>query len=239
MSNLLGPIKTGITIQSTTPEPEPLTQKETLPPTGYPEQDAVVPFAENQQSLFSDQAIDQNVSLGQLLTQKTFAEIVTAVQQRLDTGAGDDNVQIAFGDDGLVHVNVNGKDAWSGTVVQFQNLIIDTGDGDDIVTNYVDGAVIATGRGDDQVLNMSNGSEIHTESGDDRVLSSGNNNQITTGSGDDRLVSHGDLNILQTEGGEDAIWVHGDRNVIDTGSSNDGLSIEGEQNTVDGVGPLR
>jgi hypothetical protein len=65
------------------------------------------------------------------------------------TGDGDDRVDIKMGSDGRVHVNVNGKEAWSGSTKQFAALTINTGGGKDTVTNSVAGAKINTGDQDD------------------------------------------------------------------------------------------
>jgi Ca2+-binding RTX toxin-like protein len=173
--------------------------------------------------------------------------------ETLSTGAGNDTVDISMGGDGRVHVNVNGKEAWSGSYKEFQTLTIDTGDGNDTVTNRVDGATIQTGKGDDFITNQSGRSsietgdghdtvkntgyenQIKTDAGNDMVYSTGSYNQINTGQGGDLVVSTGGDNRIQTAEGDDHVYMYqeddrerrqfiGSDNQVDTGGGSDFVS---------------
>lgn len=237
MSDFLGSIKTGITIQNTTPEPEVKSMEftEPDPAAGVSSiSDSLLPAADFQSSFFSgDLHADQDVTFQAMLDQQIRASVSTLLQRTLSTGSGDDVVQITMGDDHLVHVNVNGNDEWSGTVEQFHRLTIDTGGGNDSVTNNVDDAKIFTGSGNDTVVNRSSGSLIDTGDGDDVVKTDGDSNSISTGRGDDTVNSEGYYNAIVTGSGGDVVTSKGDLNSIRTEDGIDFVKSTGEQNTID------
>jgi hypothetical protein len=109
----------------------------------------------------------------------------------INTGKGDDKVAAFIGEDGMVHVKVNGEEVWSGSKEDLEKLVINTGAGNDSVFNGVDGARIHTGRGDDRVFNIADGARIRTGRGEDSVVSLGRDNNIFLGLGDDRALSLG------------------------------------------------
>lgn len=150
----------------------------------------------------------------------------------LSTGDGDDKVDIKMGGDGRVHVNVNGKEAWSGTTREFQALTIDTGGGNDVVNNEVYGAKINTGAGNDTVISTGGGSLIDVGEGDNRVDSKFDGNEIRSGSGNNVIRSEGDRNLILTGAGNDSISSVGDRNYIATGNGDDSVNLEGSDNKV-------
>jgi hypothetical protein len=154
--------------------------------------------------------------------------------QRLFTGSGDDRVDITMGSDSRVHVNVNGKEAWSGTLRQFQNLQIETGAGNDVVNNTVAGARISTGSGNDTISNQASGTTIDTGADHDRITSQGNDNVINAGSGNDTMVSVGNSNKFDASSGTDSITSIGDGNAIQAGDDNDRMTIVGNGNLYDG-----
>ena len=162
----------------------------------------------------------------------------------LFTGDGDDLVDIQQSSDGRVHVNVNGKEAWSGTVRQYQSLTINTGAGNDTVNihnmNYLVGTKLQTGDGNDVVNNQSSLTSIDTGAGNDTVNSNGDNNQINTGDGNDIVEITGDNNEIQTGDGADWVRLNSERftnggidtysgyaNRVDTGAGNDSVLVEG------------
>jgi Ca2+-binding RTX toxin-like protein len=147
----------------------------------------------------------------------------------LSTGSGDDTVDIRMGDDGRVHVQVNGKEAWTGTTKEFQYLTIDTGAGKDVVTNYVDGATILTGSQADRVYNSASGTTIDTGDGDDVVHSGGYSLVSARFDGDgngfpgaiERVVRSSNGNVINTGKGNDTVNYMGSNNTINTGDDND------------------
>lgn len=285
MSDLLGPLKTGITIQNTTPEPEPqVNQSESAPAGIIGTQDSFVSHQDT--PLFSaDAGLDQGISYQQeLLNQQlnpdagpTYqpdaspvkdlfggwptadqwnalkaqmrmmleakfqlahasisrwdASATSRLPQTLQTGAGDDRVDINMGSDGRVHVNLNGTEAWSGSQSEFHALTIDTGDGNDVVTNNVDGAMIVTGAGNDAVNNNASQALIDTGLGNDRVVSKGWSNEILTGEGNDSVVATGETNRIDTGMGDDSVDLIGSGNNIRTGDGNDKVTTHDYETT--------
>lgn len=153
---------------------------------------------------------------------------------RLSTGNGDDTVDIRMGQDQRVHVTVNGQERWSGTPDEFRRLTIDTGGGNDVVTNSVDGANILTGDGHDRVRHRGAHASIDTGGGDDLVVSEGSDNEISTGRGNDQVRSTGERNHIDGGRGNDMLTAHGDLNRVSGGDGADILTTGGDQNRVDG-----
>jgi hypothetical protein len=143
--------------------------------------------------------------------------------QTLYTGDGDDKIEIQTdSNNDVVHVNVNGKEAWSGTQKQFEALTIDTGRGNDVVIGSAVRARIETGDGNDFVRIVGNNNQVDTGNGDDRLEVLGSYNNFSTGSGNDEVHLEGDYG-----------WFgHTDRNQVNTGSGDDKVRIEGDFNTV-------
>jgi|GEM_PF-6644368 len=158
------------------------------------------------------------------------------IPKTLSTGNANDKVDINMGSDGRVHVKVNDKEAWSGTPEQFKYLTIDTGGGNDVVNNSVDGATIITGEGNDTVKNQASGTSIDTGRGEDDVYSTGSRNIIGTGSGKDFVVSEGDLNQIRSGDGDDSVRTKGQDNKVWTGLGIDTIVGSGDNNLVSAGG---
>jgi hypothetical protein len=140
----------------------------------------------------------------------------------LNTGSGNDQVNIHMDQNGRVHVAVNGKESWSGSYEQFQHLTIDTGEGNDTVRNYVNGSKILTGTGNDTVVSMADGTQINTGSDNDTVIAHGNSNIIRTEDGIDEVI----LDKFTAQGhdylkGRKSVSDNAAYNIVDTGSGND------------------
>jgi hypothetical protein len=153
-------------------------------------------------------------------------------RQGIETGSGNDQVDIQMGGDGMVHVTVNGQETWVGTPEQFRRKNIDTGGGNDTVTNTVDGALISTGEGNDTIHNKANDAYLDAGHGTNKVTSDGDFNQIIGGGGNDTVKSTGDHNVIQTNWGEDKIVSTGDGNSIDAGIGNDIVNSQGDLNQI-------
>ncbi len=177
----------------------------------------------------------------QIENQPTYIEPFTAEEasqgeflpKTLYTGDGDDRVEIATGYDDLVHVKVNGKEAWSGTERQFRALTIDTGKGNDVVIGSAINAKIETGEGNDYVRMVGHYNQVNTGSGDDRVEILGNLNNISTGSGNDDVHLEGNYgwggstrqNQVNTGSGDDVVRIDGDLNTVRTEDGNDVVEL--------------
>jgi hypothetical protein len=157
------------------------------------------------------------------------------LDKTLSTGSGDDRVDIHMGADGLVHVIVNDKDAWIGTPEQFQSIVIDTGAGNDFVSNTVAGASIVTGTGTNEVTNYASGVSIDASYGRDKISSFGDKNTFTIDNSD-WLRSHGNYNEVKQEvhsGGIGSnIESYGDHNLIQTGYGMDDVKSIGNFNEI-------
>jgi Ca2+-binding RTX toxin-like protein len=185
---------------------------------------------------FKDQVInrqehlkDPGVSIFEDLKQKVLENASSRFMQSLYTGSGDDLVDISYDSNCLVHVTVNGKEAWKGTVDQFKRLTIDTGEGNDIVTINVHNATVMTGAGNDQVLAYRDG-VIDTGAGNDEVVLPGDKytdgkNRVNTGDGSDLVQIYSVRNDVETGGGEDAVLVNSGHNTISTGADNDYVEL--------------
>lgn len=149
----------------------------------------------------------------------------------VSTGSGDDNVDISMDKKGHVHVKVNDSDVDLGSREQIKEIKIDTGAGNDVVHNSVDGVDISTGKGNDTVINESNLSHIDTGEGRDNVKSRGSDNTIISGSDGDKIESRGDRNRIQGGGDGGSLTVQGDDNFIKTKGSVT-VQIEGSNNKV-------
>jgi hypothetical protein len=175
--------------------------------------------------------IDQSISLRD--TTAPFEDKVQALNYRtLRTGDGNDAVQITKGDDGLIHVSVNGKEVWSGSEDAFSRLNVYTGDGDDTVLNRANGANIDTGAGNDVVMNAASEARIDTGTGNDFVRSTGDRNVIVTRDGDDDVFTRGYLNYVDTGAGDDHVETTGDHNRVFTGDGDDTIVSEGDKNVL-------
>jgi hypothetical protein len=164
----------------------------------------------------------------------------------LNTGSGDDFVFIQYDKTAdLVHVSVNGKEAWKGTPEQFSNLKIDTGDGKDIVMINTPGANVVTGGGDDQVLVGVMGSQfdpeieqrfgmlkINTGDGNDSVENRASSATIETGNGIDSVMNFGNNTTIITGEGVDYVHNEGDMNRIETENGNDQVQNYGNENDI-------
>jgi hypothetical protein len=163
---------------------------------------------------------------------KEMWELFKPLPTEINTGAGDDKVEINKEADNLVHVKVNGKEIWSGSEIQFQRLKIDTGDGDDQVINKVDGANIFTGAGNDTVENTANDVRIDTGNESDTVISKGSRNRIETGRGSDKVKNYGTSNEIRTGREQDRVDSDGDLNTIESGDGDDTVRSWGDENTI-------
>ena len=146
---------------------------------------------------------------------------VIRIPRTLLTGSGNDTVDIQMGPNGRISVMVNGKQAWNGSPEEFQNLTIDTGEGNDVVINNVSGATIITGNGADKVVNRASKASINTGDGCDVVVSIGDSNQIATGNDADSINSMGNKNEIIRGLGDDFVSTIGSENVVRTGFEND------------------
>ena len=238
MADFLQPIKSAISLQNIQSEvTESVSDAAPQGSAGISaEPDTIVPFRDGVEDvLFALSLINMaKTPLHQKVNQQISLAVTNLLQKTITTGAGDDKVDIRMGDDQRVHVNVNGKEAWAGTVKEFTLIKIDTGEGDDVITNTVAGSNIFTGSGWDTVNNQASGVEINTGDGNDIVNSRGNSNWINTGGGDDQVQTRGEKNDIFTGTGNDNVVNEGDHNRIRTFTGADNIVSSGLGNSIDG-----
>lgn len=153
----------------------------------------------------------------------------------INTGAGDDNVQVSQRTNGVLDVTINGQ-PYEITLGAGQQLGVRTGDGNDIIqaaTNVnvamdVRGGdgndTITTGQGRDRVDGGLGNDNIQTRGGRDDVFGNAGNDTIDAGDGND-VVYGGDGNDT-LRGGRGNDYLEGGRgnDVLEGGQGNDILS---------------
>jgi hypothetical protein len=173
-------------------------------------------------------------------TQKDFSRL------RIDTGAGNDSVQIWSVDDAKIDSGDGNDSVYTSHSSGGQ---IDTGDGNDVVESFNSNGQIDTGSGTDHV--QLGGSDergdrnlVNTGSGNDVVdVRNSFENKIDTGSGNDsvylghdRYTAYADYNQVNTGSGDDYVQIaRGDSNIVLTGDGDDtiDLSSRTEKNEID------
>lgn len=152
----------------------------------------------------------------------------------INTGAGDDTVNVAQRKDGTLDVDVNGQ-KYHITLAPGQELGVRSGDGNDVVRaanvsvnmDVYGGAgndTITTGKGRDRVDGGAGNDTINTGAGRDDVFGNSGNDTIDAGSGHD-VVYGGDGNdTLRGGKGRDYIEGGAGNDVMEGGSGNDVLS---------------
>lgn len=183
----------------------------------------------------------------------------------VNTGAGDDDVQVAQRADGKLDVSINGK-RFEVTLGPGQELSVNSNDGDDVVQTApgvsarmeVNGGKgrdrITTGAGDDRVDGGLGDDTIVTgagrdyafgKSGNDRIDTGAGNDVAYAGDGDDRVIG-GDgadfldggqgNDILQGERGNDILSGGVGEDTLRGGEDNDRVYAGGGRDTVDNRG---
>lgn len=137
-------------------------------------------------------------------------------------GKGSDEIDLSLGEDGLVHVTVNGEEVYSCTPEEAENLVIHGGRGDDQIKNSVDGVRIRGGRGDDRIFSEASNVTIFGGRGDDRVRLRGDANNVRTGRGDDVVNGRGqENNVFMGRGDDLAIGLGRESNDVRGGLGRD------------------
>ncbi len=173
---------------------------------------------------------DVSISRERVPSGSQFADMVV-----INTGAGDDNVQVSQRNNGMLDVTINGK-PFEITLGPGQQLGVRTGDGNDIVQAAENVRVamdvqggngndtITTGQGRDRVDGGAGNDIIQTRGGRDDVFGGAGNDTIDAGDGND-VVYGGDGNDT-LRGGRGNDYLDGGRgnDVLEGGQGNDILS---------------
>lgn len=163
----------------------------------------------------------------------------------IDTGNGDDDVQITQRSGGGLDVSINGK-PFEITLAAGQELAVRTADGNDIVHAAPDVRVNMTvegGAGDDTIVTGAGQDRVTGGDGNDTIATGNGKDYVFGGSGDDRIASGADDDTVYGGDGADRIlggdgrdFVNGGRgnDTLDGGRGNDILSGGADSDTVRG-----
>lgn len=148
----------------------------------------------------------------------------------LQTGGGNDRVTIRQQADGSATADVNGEMHYF-TAEEANNLIVDAGDGNDIVNVIGDLDVgIKGGNGDDVIYGGTGDNRVSGGAGNDIIYAGAGNNAIAGDAGNDRLIGGtgsdtligGDGNdYMLGNGGDDYMWGDAGNDYMSGGSGND------------------
>ncbi len=153
----------------------------------------------------------------------------------INTGAGNDTVNVSERKDGTLDVEVNGQ-KYHVTLAPGQELGVRTGDGNDVITAAANVKVnmdvyggagndtITTGQGNDRIDGGLGNDTIKSGAGRDDVFGNGGDDVIDAGSGHD-VVYGGDGNdTLRGGKGRDTLEGGAGNDILEGGSGNDVLS---------------
>ena len=149
-------------------------------------------------------------------------ESVIAGDQRVQGGAGDDDLKTGGGDDEL-----RGKDG---------DDMLTAGEGDNTVVGGAGNDTIKTESGADVIVGGTGNDTIDAGSGDDRVLGNDGDDTINAGGGDDRIVGGNGADMIDGGNGNDTIRDDGGNDTVRGGSGNDTLFMGAGDDTVFGEG---
>ena len=159
-----------------------------------------------------------------------FADVVV-----IQTGAGDDNVQVSQRRNGVLDVQINGQ-PYEITLGAGQQLAVRTGDGNDIIhaadnvrvnmdVRGGDGNdTITTGQGRDRVDGGLGDDTIRTRGGRDDVFGGEGNDTIDAGDGNDVVYGGNGNDTIQGGRGKDYLEGGRGNDTIDGGRGNDVIS---------------
>lgn len=180
----------------------------------------------------------------------------------LNTGAGDDEVQVTQRSDGKLDININGQ-SFEITLAAGQELAVRTADGNDVVHSAPDVKVnmtveggagddtIVTGAGQDRVEGGLGDDTIVTGDGRDYAFGGKGNDRITAGTGDDAVYGgDGDDRVLGGDGrdfisggkgsdtidggrGDDILAGGQDRDIVRSGEGDDRVYVGAGADNVD------
>ncbi len=137
------------------------------------------------------------------------------------TGPGDDHVRVVAGPDGTWSVLVGTRFGEHGihhtghhqlTADQARNLVIRTGDGDDVALG---------GAGDDEIHGVTGIDSLHGQGGDDRIVGGDGIDVVYGGRGDDVLLGGDGRDVLEGGSGNDVVSGSADGDVLSGGRGDD------------------
>jgi hypothetical protein len=182
---------------------------------------------------------------------------VSSDQLVFTTGARDDAIGVTQRDDGTLDVTVNGESyevrlgegqeltlrAGAGNdVIEVAptvsvNIVVEGGDGDDIITTGAGDDRIDGGAGDDTILSGDGRDDIFGNSGNDVITGGDGVNIIHGGDGNDRITAGAGTNFIEGGAGDDIIHGGGASDILSGGVGNDRITVgEGASRVYAGAG---
>lgn len=182
---------------------------------------------------------------------------VSSDQLVLTTGARDDSIGVKQRDDGTLDVNVNGEryevklgegqeltiraGAGNDTIEVAPNvkvnIVVEGGDGDDVITTGAGDDRIDGGAGHDTIFSGAGRDDIFGNSGDDVITGGDGVNIIHGGDGDDAITAGAGTNFIEGGAGDDAITGGGKSDILSGGTGNDRIVVgEGASRVYAGAG---
>jgi hypothetical protein len=163
---------------------------------------------------------DVSITREQVAGGDQFADLVV-----VNTGAGNDRVNVSQRTDGTLDVNVNGE-RYHVTLGPGQELGVRTGDGNDVVraaTNVTVNMDVRGGDGNDRIVTGQGRDRIDGGAGDDTIYSRGGRDDVFGNTGNDTINAGDGHDVVYGGDGNDHLMGGRGRDYIEGGQGNDTL----------------
>lgn len=143
----------------------------------------------------------------------------------INTGSGDDQVNVSRRTDGTLDVQVNGK-AFHVTLGPGQELGVRTGDGNDVIQaahNVTVNMDVRGGAGNDTIITGQGRDRIDAGSGDDIVRSGAGRDDVFGNTGNDAIDAGDGHDVVYGGDGDDVLQGGRGRDMLEGGKGNDAL----------------
>jgi hypothetical protein len=163
---------------------------------------------------------DVSITREQVAGGDQYADLVV-----VNTGAGNDRVNVSQRTDGSLDVNVNGE-RFHVTLGPGQELGVRTGDGNDVVraaTNVTVNMDVRGGDGNDRIVTGQGRDRIDGGAGDDTIYSRGGRDDVFGNTGNDTINAGDGHDVVYGGDGNDHLMGGRGRDYIEGGQGNDTL----------------
>lgn len=143
----------------------------------------------------------------------------------INTGNGDDDVQVTQRSDDKLDVSINGK-AFELTLAAGQELAVRTADGHDVVhaaPNVRVNMTVDGGDGDDNIVTGAGQDRVDGGLGNDNIITGAGKDYAFGNTGDDRIATGADDDVVYGGDGQDRLIGGDGRDFIDGGKGNDAI----------------
>ena len=136
-----------------------------------------------------------------------------------------DNVTITSGAGNDTIINQPPSTAGMGETISGSNVIIDAGDGNNVIDNSSSNVTINGGAGDDSVENSGASVSINVGDGNDTIRNYGSAVSLNAGAGNDSIYNSASAVTIEAGDGNDSIFNNGSYATISPGAGNDTVSL--------------